>query len=548
MLIVFLLSVLPSIQLLVKALQNITLGENSTLVSVFKEPITWLALGHSLYTAGLGTLIAVLLGSSFAFVLTLTNIRLPALWVFCFMLPMMIPPQITALSWLQLFGPASPILNTLGIAPALGSPQPMYSAFGIALLLGIQHAPLVYLALRAQLICLPNHYIEAARVCGAQSTQVWRDIIIPLAWPGLISGTALAFVAGLGNFGIPAMLGIPAGYVVLPTLVYQKMAGFGSDMLGEVASLSILIALIVFATVLAQQWLSKRASYPLAGPEQQKILFSLGKWRLLTESTLAIILCFILIAPLLALIISSLVPALGMALNTETVTTAAYVEILFRQESTLRAFINSFSLASSSAIVLMLVSLPIAYQISSYSLQWRTLIVSIIEIPFAIPGIVLAVALILLFAKPIPLVNIHIYGSIWIIFLGYLCCFLSVCLKPVSASLSQLDKSFVEAAKIVGAKPLQLLRHILWPLTAPAIFAGGLLVFLISVNELTVSALLWSAGNETLGVMMFNLDESGDSVLASALSVLVVILVATLMALLSLFAAKLPKGVIPWLT
>ncbi len=49
------------------------------------------------------------------------------------------------------------------------------------------------------------------------------------------------------------------------------------------------------------------------------------------------------------------------------------------------------------------------------------------------------------------------------------------------------------------------------PLIAPSLFAGGLLVFLLAVNELTVSALLWSAGNETLGVLIFNLDEGAKA-------------------------------------
>ena len=84
------------------------------------------------------------------------------------------------------------------------------------------------------------------------------------------------------------------------------------------------------------------------------------------------------------------------------------------------------------------------------------------------------------------------------------------------------------------------------PLVAPALFAGGLLVFLLAVNELTVSALLWSAGNETLGVLIFNLAEGGESVLAAAVSVLVVALVAALMLCLNLLAPYLPKGVVPW--
>ena len=64
------------------------LGRNSTRV----------ALLHSLVTAGAGTLLSVLIGGAFAFVVALTDIRAKAALVFCLMIPMMIPPQITALA------------------------------------------------------------------------------------------------------------------------------------------------------------------------------------------------------------------------------------------------------------------------------------------------------------------------------------------------------------------------------------------------------------------------------------------------------------------
>jgi iron(III) transport system permease protein len=54
-----------------------------------------------------------------------------------------------ALAWLQMFGPSSPLLKMLGIAPALGSRNPLYSPGGIVLVLGVQYAPLVFLTLRA---------------------------------------------------------------------------------------------------------------------------------------------------------------------------------------------------------------------------------------------------------------------------------------------------------------------------------------------------------------------------------------------------------------
>jgi iron(III) transport system permease protein len=540
------LSLLPSLRLLLEAFSHTTLSTYSPLSEVLRSERTWTALRNSFYTSGLGTLIAVILGCSFAFVVTLTNIRGRAIWVFCFMLPMMIPPQVTALSWLQLFGPASPILNTLGIAPELGSPQPMYSAEGIALLLGIQSAPLVFLSLRTQLISLPQDLLEAAQLSRASQFQIWVDIILPLCRGAIIAGAALAFVSSLGNFGIPAMLGIPAGYIVLPTLIYQKMAGFGNDMLSQVAGLSMIIALLVLAGMLCQQWLQQRCRYALLGHTAQSLSFRLKQWRLPIEILLGLVLCFILIAPLFALIVSSLVPALGMPLTADTITFSAFYEMIGRQSVTARAFENSALLATLSALLLMVVCLPLGYLLMRLPMRTRAVIESLIEVPYAIPGIVLAIAFILLFAKPLPFIEVSLYGTLGIIFLAYLSCFLSVCLKSVLSAMSQLDPALEEAAQLAGAKPLQRLIDIILPLTAPAFFAGGLLVFLIAINELTVSALLWSAGNETLGVLIFNLDESGDSVLASAIAVLVVLLVTGVMSLLSLFAPRLPKGVIPW--
>ncbi|QEW06462.1 ABC transporter permease [Nitrincola iocasae] len=541
-----LLTLMPTMRLLIEALQGWELGNASPMMQVLQQPATWRALGHSLYTSGLGTLIAVVLGCLFAFTLTLTNIRGKSLLVFCFMLPMMIPPQVTALSWLQLTGPGSPLLNTLGIAPALGSPQPLYSAEGIALLLGIQHAPLVFLALRSSLIHLPRDLIEAARISGARQHKIWIDMILPLSRNGLIAGASIAFVSALGNFGIPAMLGIPASYYVLPTLIYQKMSGFGTSVLPEIASLSVLIGVLALMGVMMQQQMLKRSRFSLLGHSGRSQDFVLGRWRLPLEIVLALVLVLILVAPLVALVTSSLVPAMGVHLNFTNLSFTAYQEMVGRQGVTLRAFSNSLLLAGGAALLLMLLATLLAYLMQSLPQRARSALTSMIEIPYALPGVVLAIACILLFAKPIPILNLTLYGTLGIIFIAYLARFLSVSLKPIVASFSELDPSLEEAARISGASTLRRLVDILLPLIAPAIFAGGLLVFLTAVNELTVSALLWSAGKETLGVLIFNLDQSGDSILASAIAVLVVLMVAAIMLLLSLLAKHLPKGVIPW--
>jgi len=546
MFVIVALSLVPSLRLLMEALGDLVQGGESPLWRVLQAEGTWRALARSLYTSGLGTLIALVLGSLFAFVITLTDIRGKAWLVFCFMLPMMIPPQVTALSWLQLFGPASPLLKSIGMAPPLGSPQPLYSAEGIALLLGIQSAPLVFLALRTSLLSLPRELVEAARISGARQAQVWGQIILPVTRSGLIAGAAMAFISSLGNFGIPAMLGIPAGYYVLPTLIYQRMASFGTGVLAEMASLSLLIGVLALAGVALQQAWMKRSRFGLVGHGGRAHDFSLGPWRGGVTALLVAVLLAILVAPLVALVASSLVPAMGVPLSWESVTLNAYHEVIGRQGATWRAVRNSLWLAGGAALVLMLCSLPLAYRLQRLPRRWQSLALGAIELPYALPGVVLAVACILLFVRPIPVVNVALYGTLGLIFVAYLARFLVVCLKPVAAGLAQLDPSLEEAAQLAGAGPWRRLGGIVLPLVAPALFAGGLLVFLLAVNELTVSALLWSAGNETLGVLIFNLDEGGESVLASAVSVLVVIMVASLMLTLSLLAPRLPKGVVPW--
>ncbi|KAA0010929.1 iron ABC transporter permease [Billgrantia pellis] len=541
-----LLCLAPSLRLLMEALSGLGLGSEAPLWRVLASPRTWLALWHSLYTGVLGMLIALLLGGLFAFAITLTDVRGKGVLMFCFMLPMMIPPQVTALSWLQLFGPASPLLNSLNIAPALGAPQPLHSGEGIALLLGIQSAPLVFLALRTSLVALPRELMEAARISGARPFQVWRHTVLPLTRGGLVAGGAMAFVSNLGNFGIPAMLGIPAGYYVLPTLIYQRMAGFGTGVLAEMAALSMLIGGLALAGVALQQRLLKRSRFGLIGHAGRAHDLSLGRWRGGVEAGLAILLAAVLLAPLLALVVGSLVPAMGVPLTVESATLEAYREMLGRQGVTRRAMRNSLWLAGGAALTLMVVCLPLAYRLQRLPQRWQGLVLSVIELPYALPGVVLAVACILLFVRPLPLVEVSLYGTLWLIFIAYLARFLLVGLKPVTASLAQLDPSLEEAAQLAGAGLWRRLSGIVLPLLAPALFAGGLLVFLIAVNELTVSALLWSAGNETLGVLIYTLDQGGDSVLASAVAVLVVAMVALLMLSLNMMASRLPRGVIPW--
>ena len=543
---VFLLSVVPMTRLLLEGLAPGGVPDPDRVWRILSSRSTWRATMGSLETSLVGTAIAMVLGGGFAVLIGLTDIRAKPFLVWCFLLPMMIPPQVTALAWAQLFGPSSALLNAISLAPPSGTPNPMYSREGIMLLLGVQHAPLVFLALRAGLRSMPRELIEAARASGAGTTRALTTIVLPLMTPSLIAGGALAFVSAIGNFGIPALLGIPANYTVLPTLIYMRLSSFGPGVIADVAVLSILVGLIAFSGVVLQAVMLRRKDYRLRGTSARPLFFSLGRWRLSAELASWAVIALILVAPLAALIATSLVPAYGVALTADTVTLENYREALLRQDATPRAFLNSFYLAGGAALTLLIVACPLAY-----FLVWRRgrllrALDMAAELPYALPGVVLAIACILIFLKPIPVLGVSIYGTAWIIFVAYLARFLTLALRPVTGAFHQLDPRLEEAARMCGAGFIVRFRTILLPLVAPSAAAGAILVFLTAFNELTVSALLWASGSETVGVIVFNLDDGGSTTLASSVAVVTVIVIAALMGLLEALGRKLPSGVLPW--
>lgn len=544
--IIAVLSLLPMVRLVWEIVAPGGVFSLSAINAGLANPATLTATINTLVVGIGGTVVAVVAGTVVALVVALTDMRGRNAFVLCFVMPLMIAPQVTALAWLQLFGPASPFLKLIGMAPPLGSRNPLYSPEGITLLLGIQYAPLVFLLVRAGLRKLPRELVEAARAGGADWFTVLRTIVLPLMTPSIVAAAALAFVSSVGNFGIPAFLGIPANYLVLPTLIYQRLAGGGPAVLGEVAFLSVLIGVIAMAGILAQEAMSRRRDYRISSTSLPADPYPLGRFRVPLEIAMWVLIAGILVLPLFGLMLTSLVPGHGIPLSSQTATLANYNFVLFEHAGSRRAFGNSLMLSLGAAIFAVLAALPVAYLVAWGKQKWVRLANLMIELPYALPGVVLAIASLLLFLRPMPLTGIHIYNTVWIILYAYLARFLVLALRPTVSGYHQVDRALEEAAQVTGAGLFMRMRTVIFPLVAPAAMAGGLLIFMTALSELTVSALLWSSGSETIGVVMFSFEQGGDSKYAAALSIITVAITFGLMLATNMFARHLPNGVLPW--
>lgn len=507
------------------------------------------ALWHSIESSFLSALAATLLGTMLALLIGLTDIRAKGLLVFLILLPMMIPPHVTAIAWIQALGPASPVLRWIGLAPEPGSTHPLYSREGLVLLLTLQHSPLVFLLVRAALRSFPRELSDAARISGAGALTMLRRITLPLLGPALLAGFALAFVAALGNFGINALIGIPARYTTLPVLVWRRLASFGPDILPNVAVISVILAVVAFTALLVQSLLQRRMRSSLIGLPQDPLAVSLGRKRLYIETLVWLFVAGVLLLPAASLLATSLVRTYGLPLTVDTLTLENFVEVLWRQSVTLRAFANSTFVAGIAALFIAGASLLLGYFLSHRlrgHRQWAGFAMTQSEIAFAVPGLVMSIAFILAFIRPLPLLNVSLYGSLWIILLAYVSVFLAVGLKPVAAAFLQMDGSLEDAAKVSGAGFFRRISKIFAPLAAPSAASGAILVFLTAYNEVTVSALLWSTGNETIGTTIFNYEDGGYTTLAAAMSTIVVAATIFIMLAMNALASRVPTGTIPW--
>jgi iron(III) transport system permease protein len=146
------LAVWPLVRLFVEALQAGPGGEHlGVLLDQWRSPAAKRALINTVETSVLATLVSVAIGAAIAFLLTLTDLRGKAALTFVALLPLLVPSQITALAWIEFTGASSPILAPLGLAPTPGTTNPLYSKWGIVLVLGIENSTLVFLAVRAGL-------------------------------------------------------------------------------------------------------------------------------------------------------------------------------------------------------------------------------------------------------------------------------------------------------------------------------------------------------------------------------------------------------------
>ena len=161
------------------------------------------------------------------------------------LLPLVLPPTVVGFLLLLVFGRNGPIGKLLlhfGTTLVFSWPATVIAAAVVSF-------PLMYLTARAALEQVDPHFLQAARTLGASEWRVFREVALPLAWPGVLAGAILSFARALGEFGATLMLAgnIPGKTATIPIAIYFAVEA--NDI--RRAVLWCLVDLVISMTLLA---------------------------------------------------------------------------------------------------------------------------------------------------------------------------------------------------------------------------------------------------------------------------------------------------------
>ncbi|MFT8775814.1 MAG: iron ABC transporter permease [Gluconacetobacter liquefaciens] len=482
------------------------------------------AIGHTLLLAIPATVLAGAIGLGQAWLIVRSDLPGKRFLHMASIVPFFLSPFLGAVAWGMLLSPHVGLFNRLFMLLGIG-PFDIYSSFGIVWVTGLYYAPYVYLFVQSALHNLDPSVEEAAAICGLRPLGTFLRITLPLISPALISALLLTLVAATGQFAVPALLGAPVRIRTMTTYIYD-LSNMFPPRFGLAAVLSLLLVGIAAAGLVVQKvLLGGRSFVTVSARASKQTVVPLGRMR---RPLFGVLLAFVLattVLPIVMLFYASLVPHYDGSLTLGLLTFAHYREIFLSNHLVESAVWNSLWFAGISATASLLLAVWISVIMNRTHSPLRAIIDFMVTIPAAIPGVTLGVALLWTWIDvPLP-----VYGTGWLLFIGYIVGFMPFAVRAVSSVHRQIDVVLEDALRMAGGNALQRLRHVTLPLLKPGIASGWVLVFVICVRELDVPVLLYSPGNEVLSVLIFSRWEDGDYGMLAAMAAIQIMLITVVL-------------------
>lgn len=468
------------------------------------EQLVWNSIVFSVGSA----LWALCFGTALAWLAERSNAPFRALAYVSAFVSFAVPGLIKVIGWILLLGPEAGFLNVAvgsltGVFPFFD----VFSMAGMILVEGFLWTPVVFLLMATPFRSMDPSLEEAAVVAGSSDWQVFKRVTLPMAAPSVLSVLMLTFIRSMEAFEIPALIGFPAGIEVLTTQIYLQLTEGYLPEYGYASAYSvILIGLVALALIPYYRVTQHTHRFTtVTGKGFNPRRKDLGAWRWL-GGFLLLFLPLLQILPLTALVWSSLTPYLQPpSMQALGQLSFDHYAVAFSEPKILNSIVNSLTVSITSASGTVLVAFVAAWIVARTGARMRWMLDRLTMLPLVFPGIVMGVAILKMYLTlPIPL-----YGTVWILVAAFVARYLPYAMRFSHAGLLGIHRELEESATASGATWGQVARNIIVPLMLPALFAGWIYIFLITIRELSVALLLYSPGSEVISVVIWELWENG---------------------------------------
>jgi iron(III) transport system permease protein len=489
------------------------------------------AVTNSVFVSLLSVLLSAIVGLFLAFVLTQIDVPLRRVCEQLAVVPVALPPLVGVIAFLFAFGESGVVPRVLG--GLFGSRSGFLALDGMTGILAVHVYSFnvyFYLFFAEALRTLDGSVIEAAEGLGAGPWRIFRQIILPHVRPAFMGGAVLTFMASMASFSAPYLFGGGLRFLTLQI--------FTTKLNGEVelaAAQSILLAILSVLFFVIFAVLSRRGTAGRGGkgvvrmgvlrvPRRVSRLLSGGALMVLALEILPLAMVVLLAFAREGSWTTQILPSHYTLDNFST---------LFTDVSAFEPIWNSLLMASLTVVAAGCLGVAGAYVVEKGGWKRGGIAADVLlTFPYAVPGTVVGIAMILAFNSPSVFSGGAILvGTFWILPLAYVVRLYPIALRSTSAALARVDGSLVEAAESLGARAWRRFRTVLLPLVLPGVLSGLLLVAVAALGEFVSSILLYTYANRPISVETLAQLRSFNIGGAAAYSVVLLVIVLCITAL-----------------
>lgn len=420
-------------------------------------------------------------------------------------LPLAVPPYVAAFIYVELLDAAGPVQSAFRAAfgrqaGLVGGFPEIRSLPGCILVMSLVLYPYVFVPARAAFLSRGRSALEAARALGGRGTRVFWRVAMPMARPAIVVGISLALLETLSDIGATEFLGVRT----LTLSAYNAWLNRGD--LPAAAQIAC-IALLAVTALIAIEWRSRKARRQAGTLD----IRSAEPIALTGRSALAATL--VCVVPIV----------FGLVLPVAYLAWEVVGRDLGRVDGTfVRHLATTLGLASAATLLILLAAVAVALSTRAAPRAVGSTLAFLSGLGYALPGTVLVLGL---FGPLVALdgalaalggavfgtgPGLIVTGSLAGLVIAYLIRFLRVASGPLAAQLEGAGAQLESAARVLGAGPMALARHVQLPLMRPALGAAALLVFIDCVKELPATVLLRPLNVETMATLVYGAAARGS--------------------------------------